>query len=75
MNFPSTFVVQPGEHQVFVIHLDEWWVAQPAFPRADEMPIAIKVIYEVKPTAEASQYRVWTGHIESHTYNFALSRW
>ncbi len=24
-NFPSTFLIEPGEHQVYAIRLDEWW--------------------------------------------------
>lgn len=74
-NFPSTFLVAPGEHQVYAIHLDKRWVARPAFPKADEMPITIKAIYELQSTQEASQYKVWIGRVESHVYNFALRQW
>jgi len=28
-NNPTTFAVQPGEHQVYAIHLDKWWVSNP----------------------------------------------
>jgi hypothetical protein len=75
VNFPSTFVVKPGEHQVFVIHLDKWWQANPALPKADVMPITLKAVYEVSPTPEASQYKVSTGRVESHSYNFKLRQW
>ena len=74
-NFPSTFLVQPSEHQVYVIRLDERWEAHPALPKTDEMPIALKAIYEVKPTSEAAQYKVWTGRIESRVYKFNLRQW
>ena len=64
VNFPSTFVVQPGEHQVYPIKLDEW-ETHPALPKTDEMPITLKAVYEVSTTPEASQYKVWTGRLES----------
>jgi hypothetical protein len=74
-NFPSTFLVPPGEHEVFAVHLDESWVTHPPFPKADEMPITVKAIYEVPPTPEASQHKVWTGRVESHTYDLTLRQW
>jgi hypothetical protein len=42
MNFPSAFVVEPGEHQVYPIKLDERWETHPALPKTDEMPITLK---------------------------------
>jgi len=75
VNFPSTFVVKPSEHQVFVIHLDKWWQARPALPKADLMPITLRAVYEVLPTPEANQYKAWTGRIESRNYNFKLRQW
>jgi len=74
-NFPSTFVVEPGEHQVYPIKLDEWWEAHPALPKTNEMPITLKAVYEVSVTPEASQYKVWTGRVESHDYKFLLRQW
>jgi hypothetical protein len=74
-NNPATFAVQPGEHQVYAVHLDKWWVSNPAFPKADEMPITLKAIYQVSPTREASEQKVWTGRVESHTYHFTLRQW
>jgi hypothetical protein len=74
-NFPSTFVVEPGEHQVYPIKLDEWWETHPAVPKTDEMPITLKAVYEVSVTPEASQYKVWTGRLESRAYNFSLRQW
>ena len=74
VNFPSTFVVEPGEHQVYPIKLDEW-ETHPALPKTDEMPITLKAVYEVSTTPEASQYKVWTGRLESHSYNFSLRQW
>jgi hypothetical protein len=75
INFPSTFVVEPGEYQVYPIKLDEWWETHPTLPKRDEMPITLKAAYEVIPTSEATQYKVWTGRVESHSYNFSLRQW
>lgn len=74
-NFPSTFDVNPGEHQVYPIKLDEWWETRPTLPKRDEMPITLKAVYEVTPTPEATQYKVWTGRLESPSYNFLLRQW
>jgi hypothetical protein len=74
-NAPSTFLVKPGEHQVYPIRLDEWWKTHPALPKTDEMPISLKAVCEVSTTPEASQYKVWTGRLESHSYNFSLRQW
>jgi hypothetical protein len=75
VNFPSTFAVERGEHQVYPIKLDEEWEAHPALPKADEIPVALKAVYEVSPTPEASQYKVWTGRLESHSYSVSLRQW
>ena len=74
-NFPSTVVIEPGEHQVYVIHFDEWWEIHPPIPKTDEMSITLKAIYEVSPTPESAQYKVWTGRLESHDYKFFLRQW
>ena len=74
-NNPSTFTVQPGEHQVYAIHLDKTWVTSPAFPKADEIPITLKAIYEVVPTKEATTQKVWVGRVESRSYKLLLRQW
>ena len=74
-NFPSTFLIEPGEHQVYAIRLDEWWETHPSLPKTDETAITLKAIYEVPPTPEAAEYKVWTGRLESRTYNFKLRQW
>ncbi len=74
-NFPSTFLVKPGEHQVLAIRLDERWQTHPTLPKRDEMPVTLKAVYEVPPTAEATKYKVWTGRIESRIYNLTLRQW
>ena len=72
VNFPSTFLIQPGEHKVYDIRLDKWWAAHPALPRVDETSITLRAIYEVHPTPESAQYKVWTGRVESHGYRLTL---
>jgi len=74
-NGPSTFVIQPKEHQVYAIRLNEKWEAHPAVRKADEMPIKVQAIYDVPMTAEAPQHNVWTGHVESKTYSLVLRQW
>jgi len=81
-NGPSTAVIEPGEHQVYVIHFDESWEIQPPIPKnhapcvpPDEMSVTLKAIYEVSPTPESAQYKVWTGRLESHDYKFSLRQW
>jgi hypothetical protein len=74
-NFPSTFLIQPGEHQVYAIRLDKEWSVHPTFSKIDEMRITLKAVYEVSPTPEAGQYKVWTGRVESSSYKFMLRQW
>ena len=74
-NVPSMFVVAPGEHQVYAVQLDKWWETQPMLRRAEEMPVKLKAVYEVSPTAESAQHKVWTGRVESKTYDFTLRQW
>ena len=71
-NFPSTFLIGPGEHQVYAIRLDEWWETHPSLPKVAETSITLKATYEVSPTAEATQYNVWTGPLESRSYKLTL---
>jgi hypothetical protein len=77
VNFPSKFVIPPGEDMVYPISLDEEWDAVPPLPTADETPIPITItaIYEVRPTPEASKGKVWTGRLESNSYHFWFRHW
>jgi len=71
-NGPSTFVVEPGEHQVYAIRFDKSWEVRPTLPKVGEMPITLKAIYEISPTPESVQHQVWTGRVESHSYQLSL---
>ena len=73
-NFPSTFMIPPREHTVYVIRLDREWDTS-GIPKSPEMPVTLKAIYEVLQTPEASNYNVWTGRIESANYKLTLRQW
>ena len=77
VNKPSTFLIPPGEHQVYVIRLDKRWETRPKLTAdADaRTQITFKAIYQVTDTPEATKQRVWTGRIESKTYDFTLPDW
>lgn len=77
MNFPSTFLIPRGEHQVYAIRLDKRWETRPKLTAdADaKTQITFKAIYRVTDTPEATKQKVWTGRIESKTYDFALQHW
>jgi hypothetical protein len=74
-NFPSEFLIEPGEHQVYAVRLDDKWETHPALAKTAETPITLKAIYEVPSTPEAAQYNVWVGRLESRDYKFKLRQW
>ena len=80
-NFPSTFMIPPGEQQVFPIHLDHEWeglpVKDPAAccvsPSNEQFePVTVTAIYEVRPDDEAFAFGVWTGRVVSQPYDLDL---
>ncbi len=71
-NFPSTFIVDPGEHQVFPIRFDDSWAVEPVLPAKDETPITLKAVYSVAANPDSAKFHVWTGRVDSHAYNFTL---
>jgi hypothetical protein len=76
VNYPSTFLISPGEHQVYAIRLDKRWESHPRLPADDEgqIQITLKAIYQADVTPEATEHKVWTGRIESKPYEFTLER-
>jgi hypothetical protein len=74
-NGPSTFVIPPGEHQVYSIRLDDEWEVHPALPSNDEMPVSVQAVYDVQSSPEAAKYKVWVGRIESKKYQLNLRHW
>lgn len=73
-NFPSTFLISPGEHKVYTIRLDKWWDVG-SIPKSTEMQVSVKAVYQVPNTPEATDYHVWTGRVESGSYQFTLRQW
>jgi hypothetical protein len=73
-NFPSTFLIPPGEHKVYPIRLDKWWDVR-SVPKSTETLVSVKAIYQVPNTPEAVEYHVWTGRAESGSYQFTLRQW
>lgn len=74
-NFPSTFAIRPGEHEVFVIQFGKKWREDPPVPAVVQIPITIKAIYDVPSSPATVQHNVWTGRVESHYYQFVLYQW
>ena len=50
-------------------------VGNSSLPKSAELPITLKATYEIVPTPESEQYKVWTGRVESHPYDFTLKQW
>ncbi len=74
-NTPRSFLVSPGEHKVYAVTLDENWKARPSLPTRDELPITLKVKYDVPASSEAIRLNVWAGHVESREYELTLRQW
>jgi hypothetical protein len=75
-NMPSIFVIPPGEQMVFPVRLGNEWEAVPPLPKANlSLAVKIKAIYEVKPTPESAEQKVWTGRAESRGYRFDFWHW
>jgi len=74
-NSPATFIIPPGEHEVYPIQLDTEWDNRPTFTKAGEASIKLKAIYAVAPTKESAEFNVWTGRIESASYDLTLRHW
>lgn len=74
-NFPGTFLVPAGEPYVYTIRLDKDWVNRPRLSESSSIPVSLKAIYEVRETPESTQHKVWTGRIESRSYDFTLRHW
>ena len=75
VNFPATFLIPPGEYQVYPIRLDKDWDTGSKLSKLAETTVTVKAIYEVSTTTESQQYKVWTGRVESGSYMFTLRHW
>jgi hypothetical protein len=74
MNGPSTFLVPPGEQQVYAIRFDKRWVMHPKLGGGTEIPVSLKAIYRIGSTPEATKNKVWVGRVESKSYDVTLWR-
>ena len=80
-NYPSTFLIKPGEHQVFTIRFDDDWETIPTLQWKDKIQVTLKAAYEVSSKDETygvsgfpltAKEKVWKGRIESAAYDITL---
>jgi len=81
-NYPSVFLLPPGEHYVYPMRLDGWWAPKPEMPQFDVMPVTLKAIYNIEPPtpgeasgadeSDKAVRSVWVGRVESKEYKFTL---
>ena len=76
-NYPSTFIVPPGENYVYTIALtNEDWTAVPSlrFSNVEAVAVHLKAIYQLTPTRASRKVgkRIWIGRVESNDYTFQL---
>jgi hypothetical protein len=82
MNLPTTFLIKPGQQQVFAIRFDDEWETIPAHQWNDEMRVTLKAIYEVSNYGTVGDHvfprsvkeKVWKGRIESPSYAITLAQ-
>ena len=74
-NFPATFIIPAGEHQIYPIRLDTEWDHLPAFATPGDTAVTLKAVYGVAPTAESTAQSVWSGRVESAGYTLTLKHW
>jgi hypothetical protein len=72
-NFPSTFLLSPGEQYIYTVSLDKKWDIRP-MPEKGESNLTLKAIYQISTSPEATEQGVWTGRIESKPYKISLWR-
>jgi hypothetical protein len=72
-NFPSTFLISPGEHQVYAIRLNKEWEGISDLSKLGDR-LLMRAIYQVSASPESDRYRVWTGRVESMSYKVNVVR-
>lgn len=75
INFPSTFKILPGEHQIFPIRLNDEWSGRPTYSKAGNESVKVKAIFEIKASPEDAENNAWTGLVSSKVYNLELHFW
>ncbi|MBV9075833.1 MAG: hypothetical protein JOZ10_19590 [Acidobacteria bacterium] len=76
-NYPSTFIVPPGEQYVYTIEFTkEDWAVVPTLRLSKAEPVVVhfKAIYQLNPTQESRipSKRIWIGRVESKDYMLRL---
>jgi len=74
-NWPSTFLIRPGEHQVYPIRLDKWWKPFPGIAGKEEIAVTCRAIYQVPSTPDSQKQKVWVGRVESKAYDLIVRHW
>jgi hypothetical protein len=71
-NFPSSFLVAPGEAQVFPIELDSHWENQKALFGNCDKQVKLRATFHIEPSNDATTHQVWSGSAQSKLYDFRL---
>lgn len=71
-NFPSSFLIAPGEAQVFPIELDSRWENQKVLLGVCEKQVKVRARFHIHPSNDATTHRVWSGSVHSKLYGFRL---
>jgi hypothetical protein len=76
-NVPSIFLIPPGEQMVYPVKLDGEWEADAGLPSSStkSFPVRLKAVYQIEPSPESTQQKVWAGRIESTEYHFEFKHW
>lgn len=74
-NFASTFIIPPGEHQVFPIKLDGRWDGKAAFAGRGQTKVKLRAVYELSKTDDSKRIGVSTSRAESEQFEVTLSHW
>ncbi len=73
-NSPSCITLAPGDHHVFEINFRGAW--RDSFLAAAMMGsqscLHLRAVYQISPTKESDQHRVWTGRVQSSVNKYAF---
>jgi hypothetical protein len=76
MNYPSSWVILPGEDLVIDVYWgdEDTWEGFPPLG-TESQKLTIRAIFQIKPDSETKQYDVWTGRIASSPQEVVFSKW
>ena len=75
VNFPSTFTISPGGHQVFPITFDEAWAGRPDFGKPGRTAVKLKAVYGIVADDDSKEQGVWAGRVESEVMEVEVNHW